>query len=391
MKLTYIANNRLPTEKAHGLQIAKTCEAFLKQDVNLLLVIPRRHQPTPLKKKSIKNYYGLKKSIPTSKLPCLDFLLIRSQLKLPTFLGQFAFWLQSSTFYFMATMRAMFRGGIFYSRDIPALLPLVLMRKNCYYEGHNFPKTRIGHKLYEFVLKRTKGVVVITHQLKKLYKEKFNLSDDQIVVAPDGVDLDVFSGQNKSSSRKSLNLPASQKLIVYTGNLYPWKGVYTLVESAKHLKSKDVTLVLVGGDVHDGAYEKLAAFAQQQGVQNLIMTGHVHPSQIPGYLAAADLLVIPNSAQNKMSASYTSPLKMFEYMAAKRPIVASSVPALKEVLNPENAAFFKPDNAADLAKTLDDLLKNSTKRTQLADQSYKDVSAYTWDTRTSKIVDFLNL
>lgn len=388
LKILYIANNRLPTEKAHGLQIVKTCEALIKSGVRVRLVIPRRHQPKAMRTRDLAHYYGLNARILITRVPCLDLLLLRSRFKWPEKWGVVAYWLQSFTFYSGATVAVLFRRGILYSRDLSALLPFVVLHRAFFFEAHNFPKTFFGKKLYRMVLRRVRGVVVITEQLKKLYEEEFKLDPRKVVVASDGVDLDMFKEKEKIHARRTLKFSAQSVLVVYTGNLYEWKGVYTLVEAMAFLKTR-AQCVVVGGDSHDGAYEKLAAFAQGKGIHNLIMTGHVPPPHIPDYLACADVLVLPNSGRTKLSAAYTSPLKLFEYMASGRPIVASEVPALQEVLDRTTAVWFKPDDAKDLARAVDRLLSNPDIADCLAQRAKQRVRAYTWEKRAQKIREFL--
>ena len=65
-----------------------------------------------------------------------------------------------------------------------------------------------------------------------------------------------------------------------------------------------------------------------------------------GWLAAADILVIPTSGKEPIGARYTSPMKLFEYMAARLPIIAAKVPSLTEILSDDSAFWFEPDNAS---------------------------------------------
>ena len=112
-------------------------------------------------------------------------------------------------------------------------------------------------------------------------------------------------------------------------------------------------------------------------------------SDLPWLLAGADVLVLPNTAKDENSKFFTSPLKLFEYMAASRPIVASSLPSLREILNEKNAVFFEPDNPKSLASAVESLLDNDSLSIRLADNARSDVRGYTWDERAKKIITFL--
>ena len=88
-------------------------------------------------------------------------------------------------------------------------------------------------------------------------------------------------------------------------------------------------------------------------------------------------------------AFYASPLKLFEYMASGRPIIASDLPALREILNDKNALFFEPGNADDLARAIKMLKQSQALGYHLSQQALSDVKEYTWDKRALKILDFI--
>ena len=113
-------------------------------------------------------------------------------------------------------------------------------------------------------------------------------------------------------------------------------------------------------------------------------------SQIPIWLKAADILVLPNSALEKIGAVYTSPLKLFEYMASGTPIVASAVPALAEVLGKSEAVFFEPDNANALAEVLKNSLANFPWLEVRASAALKKVQQFTWTKRAEFILEHVN-
>jgi glycosyltransferase involved in cell wall biosynthesis len=105
------------------------------------------------------------------------------------------------------------------------------------------------------------------------------------------------------------------------------------------------------------------------------------------YLEIADVLVLPNSAKDKINL-YTSPIKMFEYMASKRPIVASGLPSIKEVLaHQKNALLFNADSEEDLAKKIQSVIIQDGNN--LVKSAYEEVKKYTWDGRAANIKNFI--
>ena len=119
--------------------------------------------------------------------------------------------------------------------------------------------------------------------------------------------------------------------------------------------------------------------------------GHLSPSLARKYLLAADVAVIPFSAREEIARSYTSPLKLFEYMAAQRPIVASNLPSLREILRDgENALLVTPDEPEALADAVTRLLNDHVLARALAQVARAEVEDMTWTKRAESIVIFLS-
>lgn len=367
MEILYIANARIPTEKAHGIQIMKMCEAFSNLGHDVTLVVPWRFNP--IKEDSFV-YYGVKKIFRIKKIPSIDLVKF----------GKFGFLIQTFSFAESVSWYVLFKKvDVVYSRDEIASFYIALFRKKVCWEVH----TGKYNFFVRNMLNRLRGIVVISNGLKKFYKEKGVLSD-RILVAPDGVDVDLFDTDlRKEECRKKLNLPCDKKLVMYTGHLYEWKGVYTLAESSQYL-NKGELVVFVGG-----TEENIKEFKKKyRNVKNILVVGRKSYVDIPLYLKAADVLVLPNSAKEDISRFYTSPMKLFEYMASGTPIVASNLPSIREVLNGNNSILVEPDNPIALASSIKDVLVNVTSAKVHGQQAYKDVLEYSWTKRAQKILDF---
>lgn len=376
MKMIYLANARIPTEKAHGLQIMKMCEAFKNQGVDIELVVAKRIN-NQLEKHDSFEYYGLNVKFPIKKLWLIDLVEWGKSFK------GFSVPIQNTSFAISAFFYLLFKKtGIIYSRDEFSLFFLSLFKKNLVLELHTFPQSKIS--LYKFIFKRVKKIIVITNQLKKLVVE-LGINENKIIVCSDGVDLNQFEiKESKKECREKLNLPADKNIILYTGHLFAWKGIYTLVEASKFLSDKEL-IVVVGGMEYDR--NKVKNFIKENNLKNIILIDHKPPEEIPIYLKAADVLVLPNSAKKEISAKYTSPMKMFEYMAAKKPIVASNLPSLTEILNQYNSILIKPDDPQALAEGIGRALNN--KQEKIVNQAFEEVKKYTWQKRVEKILNFV--
>jgi len=367
VKLIYIANARIPTEKAHGIHIMKMCKAFALSGNDVELVVPRRFNKI---KKDPFEYYGVEKSFKIKKLPCLDLI------PLDKYIGHLGFWVESFTFFLFLLPYIFFKkADIIYTRD-KFSLPLVLFKKNFVFEAHTFSK---NYFLYSPFFKKVKNLIVITQKLKDLFINK-GIPENRILVAPDGVDIGMFDIQcSKFEAREKLRLPLDKKIVLYTGHLYSWKGADILARASEHLP-KDIDIYFVGGTEEDVRRYKI-----QDTKYKIQIIGHRPYAEIPYWLRAADVLVLPNSGKEEISKYWTSPLKMFEYMAAKKPIVASDLPSIREILNEENAVLVEPDSPQSLSAGILETLRNPKFSDKISSRAFEDVKQYSWEKRAKKI------
>ncbi|MDO8264936.1 MAG: glycosyltransferase family 4 protein [Candidatus Parcubacteria bacterium] len=371
MKISYIVNARIPTERAHGIQITKMAESFADLGFKTELILPRRRNPIT---EDVFKYYGLKENFEIKFLPCWDLIT------LDKYIGHLGLWIESMTFLISATFYIIFnQADIIYTRDV-SLLPLTLFKKNVFLESHSMPRK---YFLYAPFLRRLKGIIAITAILKKIFLEK-GIKENKLFVAPDGVDLDEFDiKQTQAECRKRLNLPQEEKIIVYTGHLYKWKGVQILADSAEYLP-ENAGIYFIGGTKED-----IKEFKSKNSVSNIKIVGHQSHTEIPYWLKAADILVLPNSAKEDISLYWTSPLKLFEYMAANRPIIASDLPSIREILNEDNSLLVPPDDVQKLGQALNRLLADQALSMRISNNAYREAKKYTWQKRARGIIEFI--
>lgn len=378
MEIIYLANVRIPTEKAHGIQIMKMCQAFCNLGHQVELVAAKRINRN-FKKIDVFDYYKISRRFPIVRLFLLDLV------GLPLPLRGFWVFIQNTSFALSSFFYLLLRKtDLIYSRDEFSLFFLSFFKKNLVLELHTFPGSKIF--LYKRVFKKVRKIVVINNRLKDLVVG-LGIKPDKVLIAHDGVDLDQFDiEESKEQARRKLDLPLDKKLVIYTGQLFEWKGVYVLAQASR-LLGDDCRVILVGGMEKD--VKNLEEFVQEKDLDKVIVLGHQEPNLIPLYLKAADLLVLPNSAKEEISKHWTSPMKMFEYMASKRPIVASDLPSLREVLNEKNAILIKPDDNKRLAQAIKSILKKPQAYAKISAQTYQDVQGYTWIERSKRILNFI--
>ncbi|MDC0599165.1 glycosyltransferase family 4 protein [Candidatus Pseudothioglobus singularis] len=240
-----------------------------------------------------------------------------------------------------------------------------------------------SHKFSKFLLKplsKLDGVIVINNYLFKSYK-KHGLK--KVFVAHDGVNIDDYS----SISQYKFQPKKNKFNLVYTGSLFQWKGVYTLIDSLNFL-ANNVNLICIGGSSQ--YLEDFKSYVKESGQEDRVtIVPHIPKKELLVFIEIADILVLPNSAKDKMSL-YTSPIKMFEYMASKRPIVASNLSSIKEVLtHKKNAFLFSADNEKDLACKINLVLSQDSNH--LVTNAYQEVNKYAWDDRAENIKEFIEL
>ena len=368
MKITYITNARIPTEKAHGVQIMKMCSAFVSDGHEVELIVPKRSNhitEDPFK------YYVIKNKFKITKLWCLDFLSW----------GMIGYWLQSITFAERSAWYLLNKKGIFYTRDELLAVYLRLFGKDVVWEAHT-NRNNIFVKLIKIL---NIQIISITQGLKDFYM-KNGVDAVRILVAPDAVDAEQFDiNISMEEAREKLGLPKDKKIILYTGHLYDWKGAHILAQAAKLLPDSTV-VVFVGGTDND-----IKNFKERFGATaNIMILGKKPYEEMPIYLKAADILALPNSPVNDISSLYTSPMKLFEYMAVGRAIIASNLPSIREILESErNAVLVEPDKPELLAEGIKRIISDPALDKRISDEAYKDSKLYTWLNRARSIVSFI--
>ena len=393
LRIVMIANARIPSERAHPMQIMHMAAAFASNGAQVTLAYARRANTVAMRKVGDPfDYANVARSFRLVGLPTIDAIK-RVTIDWPLLnvapIRLAAHFLQLWTFTISAAFMAeRWRGDIVISRD---LLPLTVLRlitrreAKFAFEAHTVPRSKFSSALHRWAVSRMDGVVTITAGLRQWYLDA-GFDPSRVLVAADAVDVAAFDPDGQVMSRQDLDLPEAAPIACYIGHLYPWKGVDVLVQAADHM-DQNVHWYIVGGVSPD--LERIRSAAS--GHNNVHVIGHLSPSLARKYLLAADVAVIPFSAREEIARSYTSPLKLFEYMAAQRPIVASNLPSLREILRDgENALLVTPAEPEALADAVTRLLNDHVLARALAQVARAEVEDMTWTKRAESIVIFLS-
>ncbi len=392
-KLHYISLMRLPTERAHGLQIMQNCEAFAAAGYDVTLWVSRRWNTPQMRRITDPcAYYGVERNFRIRRLPCLDFFPLFPSESAGARLAFYLLTLSYALVMFFAL--PFIRADVFYSRDelLLALLSWLKPKESLAYEAHLFPSSGRGAALQRTVCQGVGSVIAITPQLRDDLVEMRNADARRIISAHDGIRRARFEAlPDTSEARRRLGWDENAFIVGYVGSLKMIgldKGVGTLLDAVANIEGAQ--LALVGGQMGDA--QELGRRRIRLGLpdERFIYIGHVPPGDVPLYLRAFDVCAMPHPATTQF-ARYTSPLKLFEYMASAGAIVASDLPGWSDVLRDgETGLLVPPDDAAAWSAAIRALQQDSQLRRKLGDNAREQVMAnYTWTVRAKRILAHL--
>jgi len=381
-EIVILADIRFPLERANGVQILKTAAALARGGSRVRLVV-RRSDPRPTA--DVLALFGLEPH-PGLDVRRLGVLHRRGSFVLPraSFLARAA----------AAGLAARRRGSTVFTRDLQLadLLLRVPVRGAVVYEAHAVESlmylergalygtseaadagkaARIARR-EERVWRKASGFVATTAGIREAFAERHGARAG-VRVIPNGCDV--------PPSRAFPGLAAdTPPRVLYAGQLYPWKGVDVLVEAMAAVPP--ARLVILGGIEGEADTRRIRGLVDKHGlVGRTEMPGLVPQPRVADELRRAAVVVVP-FLRAGMTERHTSPLKIFEAMAAGRPIVASDLPSSREVLrNGENALLVPPGDASALAAALRRVLSEDGLARRLAGAAWDEAPRYSWDAR----------
>ena len=357
----------MPTEKAHGIQIAKMCEAFIELDTEIELVVSSRGSGT------LEQSYGLAHDIPLRRLPVFDL----------QFLGPIGYRLTALQFAAGALLYLwwkVLRGEHFavYTIDMDnfSFAPLALVPRPLFAEMHSIKRPS---PLVRRFFKRA-GIIATNKLIADELTRTFRIPPERLRIEPNGVDESAFhSTLSKEEARQRLGL-SNESFALYVGRFYEWKGLEVLADAAV---SSPIRICLVGG-----TRKEYKSVTKRSG-EMLLFVGAKPVGEIPLWLAAADVLLVLGTAQNENSYRYTSPMKIFEYLAAGRATVASRTPAITSIMQENTAFWYEPDDARSLAQAIQKAYSGPEAGIKI--QVGRAFAAeHTWRRRTERILAFMS-
>lgn len=369
MQIIYISHGNIPSKFANTFQAMKMAEALAGQVDQLTLVTAGGVLKSVGEPLDLNAWYGVSRGFATVRLP----VFVRAPRFMPTGINR--------RFLKAAALYAKVKSAqLVYTRSRRAARYCTSIGLKTILETHSAAETMQDELKQAMSRRNLLGLVTVAEYLKEQYAA-IGFPEEKIFVSPDAVDLERFSKlPPKHAIREQLGLPPNRPLVVYCGHFYEKKGVPCLIEAARRIS--EIDFCLVGGWPHDIHQMKRRACK----AKNITFSGFVTNSKVPFFLAAADVLVLPNSAKTD-HAKATSPLKLFEYMAAQRPVVATQIPALDGLLHDRKNCFLvKPDSPGDLVEGILAAFAEPVLAHRVAQQAFQEVQAYTWSHRAASIL-----
>lgn len=368
MKISYLALSEIPSKKANSVHVMKMCQALACEANSVNLFVPNSSASVI----DPYNYYGVKN----------NFRIVHKK-KHRTILGLFI--------YSLKVLKELMkdREQYVYGRDLTTCFLSSLFGFKTIWESHA-PVEYMGAlytRLFKIMTSKKNYLktVVISSTLRRYYIEEFGLDTQNVTTLPDCSDEVDFS----IVIPKQLKRNQYKAIIGYIGQLYPGKGMEIISQLVP--LCPNVVFHIVGGNENDVEYWK----KEMGSYDNIVFHGYVNPSETPSYGLAMDILIAPYLKKVQASGAknfnndigmWMSPLKLFEYMSYRKPIISSDLPVLHDVLNNENSVMCIPDDIDSWVKAIQKLISNPEEANRIAENAYNDFLVnYTWKTRAEKI------
>ena len=251
------------------------------------------------------------------------------------------------------------------------------------------PLTR---KIEKYNLEKASVIVVVSNALKDTLL-KMRVPESKIIVNPNGVDPDKFSNE-LSGTKLRKKLQINNKLIVlgFIGTFGQWHGILELTDAIisfyfnyPDMISKTRFLIIGDGILMPEVKKKIS---DSNYADNVILTGLIPQNAAPEHLAACDIFLSPHIPNKDGTKFFGSPTKLFEYMAMGKPIIASDLDQIGEILSHNVDAYLtEPGNIDELVQAMKTLVNDSDLRTRLGKETRKKVlEYYTWDKHVNNIL-----
>jgi glycosyltransferase involved in cell wall biosynthesis len=375
MKIAYLGYSAIPSRMANSIHVMKMCAALGRLDHEVKLFVPNREQECEPNVPDPYSFYGVERVFEIEKLAW-------PRIRFRSFIYSLSLFLK---------VRA-WNPDVIYSRYLPGSIALGVFGNRSVFETHApvWEESRLQEICLRLMARsgRIPVIVSISSALRNAYQKRGIKPREGFVLAPDAADNPSQSAIGTHTSGRQGRLR-----IGYVGQLYPGKGMEVVEAIAPRLPEHDFHIV--GGYPAD-----VESWKVRIPSENVFFHGFVPPVGVGALMDTLDVCLLPNQrtvqthSSRKKSAvqnisQYTSPLKLFEYMARGKSIVSSRLPVLQEVLDDSTAIFADPEKpdewVAAVRRLADPDLRSRLGRA--AREAF--LKSYTWDARAAGLAAVL--
>ncbi|MDO8183822.1 MAG: glycosyltransferase [bacterium] len=356
MKIIFINNLRLPTEKAYGQSIGSMALALSAAGQQVQVIGNKSAKSLDFFK-----FYNLPRSF--------EFTALASTKLLPYRFGRSADYVNRVLFLAAIIWQNFSKQSVFITRQPEIAWLLGILGYEVIFDAHRFPERWGGLLIY--LIKRVRFVAANSYGTAAAF-ERANFY--RLKILPNGVDLARFA-----------NLPPktkNTKTALYLGHLYNWKGIRVILAAAA--AAPDIKFKIAGGPEREK--EALKLEVEKRRLNNVEFIGVISPDAVPACLATADVLIYSASANSIEAKFYTSPIKLFEYLAAGRPVVVADLPSVREVVSEQEVAFYSAGDGLALAAAFRNILQDQPAAARRVVAGRELIKNYTWDKRAEKLL-----
>lgn len=382
MRLCYLAYSPLDLQSANSIQTFNTCRALATRlGEALTVIVPRfsaREQAPPFRVVKIPR-------VPLNKLSFFVKTSLWSYLERTLYA-----WL-AALYVFIQRVRGI-KYDVIYSRDVICAFWFVAFGAQVIYEVHDLEASHPSQSkarwlanwlqhVDEKTLRGAQAVVSLTQTFKDELVRRGWQSKECVFVIPDAYDDTVYFPRARDEARARLNLPADALVVGYAGMTFAYRRLDLWLDALKVWNDPRARALIIGGRAFEAG--ELKKRAHELNLDNVIIwRGRQSAEETARDLSACDLLVIPDTVTDATA----SPLKMFEYLALARPIVAVDRPALREILVAGTAEFFRAGDASDFARALRAVAESAEQRAEMGQRAFARAREFTYTERGEKII-----
>jgi glycosyltransferase involved in cell wall biosynthesis len=355
-KLLFLTDTRIPSDRASAVHVRKLLPALSEKGIGVELLSNQGNKTV---------------------WPDFNDHITHQTITLPPFKGGL-FWM----LWLFSKQLKKPQYDVIYSRFV--LVSLIAQNKPYIIELHDDAWNK--GLLFRLAFNRAKrdrnclGFAAITQAIRVDLLKVYPDLDKQVLVIEDAASMPNSEYKATFHNRDWLS-------VAYVGSFHKGKGLEMVLQLAAKLPQHKFTVI--GGSV-----DQIKPL-EEKGIANLHFQGFVDHDDIWKFMQDFDVCLLPNqpdvrTGKKSNIGKYTSPLKMFEYMSYSKPIIASNLPVLKEVLDDQIAIFASPSSVEEWVHAINELLP-SKKREELGQSAYlKFIENYTWEKRSERILTFIN-